>query len=234
MPEEEAPGRYIGQPPEKVDVTAGPVGIDKEPALSPEENAFWQKCSSRLTQLPRNPKTLARPWAIPGTPGLEHRIGGLEKEDVTGNVSYDPMNHQKMIHLRAAKVAGIAEDISPIEVFGKAQGDVLVVGWGGTYGAITSAVEYMQKQGLSVSSIHIRFLNPFPKNLGTVLKSFKKVLIPELNSGQLALLIRSQFLVDAKSLCKVQGKPFKIQEIVEGIQSLLSSRSEVKNVAASE
>jgi len=181
----------------------------------------------------RDAQTLARPWAVPGTEGMEHRIGGLEKEDVTGNVSYDPINHQKMIDLRASKVAGIANEIPPIEVCGKAEGDVLVVGWGGTYGAITSAVEHVQKQGAAVSSIHIRYLNPFPKNLGDILRRFKKVLIAELNLGQLSLLIRSKYLVDAKSLCKVQGKPFKIQEIVEGIQSLLSSSSEVKNVAAS-
>ncbi len=180
----------------------------------------------------RDPKTLARPWAIPGTPGLEHRIGGLEKEDVTGNVSYDPMNHQKMINLRAAKIAGIEADIPDLEVFGKTQGDVLVLGWGGTYGAITSAVEHLQKQGLAVSSAHIRYLNPFPKNLGQILKNFKKVLVAELNLGQLNAMLRSKYLVDSKSLCKVQGKPFKIQEIVEAVQSLLSSSVEVKNVAA--
>lgn len=175
----------------------------------------------------RNPETLARPWAVPGTPGLEHRIGGLEKEDVTGNVSYDPLNHQKMVNIRAAKVAGIAESIPPVEVNGDAQGDVLVVGWGGTYGAITSAVEHLRAQGKKVSSIHLRYLNPFPKNLGDVLKSFKKVLIAELNLGQLALLLRAKYLVDAQSLCKVQGKPFKIQEIVEAVQNLLSSKGEV-------
>ncbi len=169
----------------------------------------------------RNSKTLARPWAIPGTAGLEHRIGGIEKEDVSGNVSYDPLNHQKMVNLRAAKVAGIAEDIPPVEVFGPESGDVLVVGWGGTYGAILSAVEHLQKQGEKVSSIHLRYLNPFPKNLESVLKKFKKVLIAELNLGQLALLLRSKYLVDAKTLCKVQGKPFKIQEIVEAVQNLL-------------
>lgn len=175
----------------------------------------------------RNSKTLARPWALPGSAGLEHRIGGIEKEDVTGNVSYDPQNHQKMTNLRAEKVARIADDIPALEVFGKDTGDVLVLGWGGTYGAILSAVEHLQKQGLSVSAAQVRYLNPFPKNLGTVLKSFKKVLIPELNTGQLSILIRSKYLVDAKSLNKVQGKPFKIQEIIEGVQNLLSSKGEV-------
>lgn len=169
----------------------------------------------------RNQKTLARPWAIPGNAGLEHRIGGIEKEDVSGNVSYDPLNHQKMVNLRAAKVAGIAEDIPPAELFGPESGDVLVMGWGGTYGAIVSAVEHLQKQGLKVASLHLRYLNPFPKNLGEILKRFKKVLVAELNLGQLAFLIRSKYLVDAKTLCKVQGKPFKIQELVEAVQNLL-------------
>src|SRR5262249_20930696 len=155
----------------------------------------------------RDEKTLARPWAIPGTKGLEHRIGGLEKEDVTGNVSYDPLNHDKMVRLRAAKVAGIVQDIPDLEVFGKSSGDLLVLGWGGTYGAITSAVEKLQAEGLSVSSAHLRYLNPFPKNLGEILGRFEKVLIPELNLGQLSLLIRAKYLVDAKSFNKVQGKP---------------------------
>jgi 2-oxoglutarate/2-oxoacid ferredoxin oxidoreductase subunit alpha len=180
----------------------------------------------------RDEKTLARPWAVPGTPGLEHRIGGLEKEDITGNVSYDPLNHEKMVRLRAAKVAGIVQDVPDIEVFGKPSGEVLVLGWGSTYGAITSAVEHLQSQGLSVSSAHVRYLNPFPKNLGEVLGRFEKILIPELNLGQLALLIRSKYLVDAKTLSKVQGKPFKIQEIVEGVQKLLPATREVKNVAS--
>jgi 2-oxoglutarate ferredoxin oxidoreductase subunit alpha len=169
----------------------------------------------------RDPKTLARPWAIPGTPGLEHRIGGLEKEDVTGNVSYDPMNHDKMVRLRAEKVARIADDIPPIEVFGKESGQVLVVGWGGTYGAITSAVEALQHEGAPVSSIHLRHLNPFPKNLGEVLKRFKTVLVAELNLGQLCLLIRARYLVDAVSVNKVQGRPFKVAEITKAIKAHL-------------
>ncbi len=181
-----------------------------------------QKTDRKFLPYERDEKTLSRPWAIPGTPGLEHRIGGLEKENVTGNVSYDPFNHDKMIRLRAAKIAGIAQDIPDIEVFGKPEGDLLVLGWGGTYGAITSATEKMQNEGFSVSSAHLRYLNPFPENLGSVLKGFKKVLIPELNLGQLAFLIRSRYLVDAKSLTKVQGKPFKIQEIVMAIRQILA------------
>jgi 2-oxoglutarate/2-oxoacid ferredoxin oxidoreductase subunit alpha len=169
----------------------------------------------------RDPKTLARPWAIPGTKGLEHRIGGLEKEDVTGNVSYDPQNHDKMVRLRAEKIARIADDIPPLEVFGKDSGQVLVVGWGGTYGAITSAVEALQREGASVSSIHLRHLNPFPKNLGDVLKRFRTVLVAELNLGQLCTLIRARYLVDAQSVNKVQGRPFKVAEITKAVKAHL-------------
>jgi 2-oxoglutarate ferredoxin oxidoreductase subunit alpha len=172
----------------------------------------------------RDKKTLARPWAIPGTAGLEHRIGGLEKQDVTGNVSYDPENHERMVRLRSAKIAGIVQDIPDLEVLGDPEGDVLVVGWGSTYGAIASSVEKLRRQGTSVSSIHLRYLNPFPKNLGTILRSFEKVLVPELNLGQLSLLIRAKYLVDARPLPKVQGKPFKISEIIEGVQNLLAKR----------
>jgi len=170
----------------------------------------------------RNPETLARPWAIPGTPGLEHRIGGIEKADVTGNVSYDPANHEHMVRTRAEKVARIANDVPDVEVFGDAEGDLLIVGWGGTHGAITSAVEKARKQGKKVSSIHLRYINPFPKNLGDVLKRFKKVMVAELNLGQLNLLIRSRFVIDTVGLNKVQGKPFKISEILKKIDEVLS------------
>jgi 2-oxoglutarate ferredoxin oxidoreductase subunit alpha len=169
----------------------------------------------------RDEKTLARPWAIPGTPGLEHRIGGLEKQDITGNVSYDPENHDHMVRLRAEKIERIANDIPEVEVLGEKEGDVLVVGWGGTYGAITAAVEECRKRNLPVSSIHLRYLNPFPKNLGDVLARFEKVLIPELNLGQLALLLRGKFLIPARSFTKVKGKPFKISEIIDKIEETL-------------
>lgn len=169
----------------------------------------------------RDERTLARPWAIPGTPGLEHRIGGLEKEHITGNVSYDPENHDFMVRLRAEKVARMAQDIPPVEVFGESTGKVLVLGWGSTYGAIMTAVEHLQAQGASVSSVHLRYLNPFPKNLGEVLRRFETVIIPELNLGQLALLIRAKFLVDAVSFTKVQGKPFKVVELVSKIKEYL-------------
>jgi len=164
---------------------------------------------------------LVRPWALPGTPGLEHRIGGLEKEDVSGNVSYDPQNHEHMVRTRAQKIANIAEEIPLLEVNGPQSGDLLVIGWGGTYGAITSAVGRAQRRGLSVSSAHLRYLNPMPKNTGEVLRRFKKVLVPELNRGQLRLLLRGEFLVDAVGLNKIQGKPFLISEIEEKIDAML-------------
>jgi 2-oxoglutarate ferredoxin oxidoreductase subunit alpha len=169
----------------------------------------------------RNPETLARPWAIPGTPGLEHRIGGLEKEDVTGNVSYDPANHEKMVHLRAEKVARIANDIPDLEVHGDQEGELLVLGWGSTSGAIHGAVNEARKQGLSVSRAHLRHLNPFPKNLGDVLARFRQVLLPEMNMGQLALLVRARFLKDIISLNKIQGQPFARHEILNKIQQIL-------------
>jgi 2-oxoglutarate ferredoxin oxidoreductase subunit alpha len=161
----------------------------------------------------RDPKTLARKWAVPGTPGLEHRIGGLEKADISGNVSYDPDNHHRMQLLRAAKVAGIANDIPELVAHGPARGDLLVIGWGSTYGALRSAVERLQASGKSVAHAHIRHLNPFPRNLGEVLESYRRVLIPEVNLGQLSMLIRARFLVDAVGYNRVRGKPFRIAEI---------------------
>ncbi len=165
---------------------------------------------------------LARPWAIPGTPGLMHRIGGLEKQDVTGNVSYDPQNHQHMVDTRAQKVANVAQDIPEQELVGAPSGDLLVLSWGGTYGACLTAVRSARAKGLNVSHAHLRWLSPFPRNLGKILSSFKKVLVPELNSGQLRTIIRSQFLVDAKGLNKVQGKPFTVAEILQRIEDELN------------
>ncbi len=175
----------------------------------------------------RDPETLARPWAIPGTPGLEHRIGGLEKEDVTGNVSYDPANHERMIHLRAEKVARVARDIPPLEVHGEPEGELLVLGWGSTAGAITGAVNLARTEGLVVSRAHLRHLNPFPSNLDEVLGRFRRVLVPEMNLGQLALLLRARTLKDIESLTKVQGKPFTRGEIYERIRELLGARPTV-------
>jgi 2-oxoglutarate ferredoxin oxidoreductase subunit alpha len=157
----------------------------------------------------------------PGTPGLEHRIGGLEKADITGNVSYDPDNHHRMQLLRAAKVAGIAGDIPRLEVFGPEQGELLILGWGSTYGAIRSAVERLQGDGRSVAHAHLRHLNPFPANTEAVLRNYRRVLIPEVNLGQLLMLIRARYLIDAVGYDKVRGKPFRIAEIVAEAERLL-------------
>jgi len=163
---------------------------------------------------------LVRQWAIPGTKGLEHRIGGLEKEDVTGNVSYDPANHEHMVKTRAKKIANIANDIPALEVVGPPSGDLLVLGWGGTYGAILSAVQRSQGQGLKVACAHFRYLNPMPKNTGDVIKRYKRVLVPELNCGQLRMLLRAAYLVDAEGLNKIQGRPFLVSEIEQKIKEM--------------
>ena len=169
----------------------------------------------------RDPETLARPWAVPGTPGLEHRVGGLEKADVIGNVSYDPDNHHRMQLLRAAKVAGIARDIPPLEVFGPGSGELLILGWGSTYGAIRSAVEKLHADGRSVAHAHLRHLNPFPANTEEVLRSYHQVLIPEVNLGQLLMLVRARYLIDAIGYDRVRGKPFRIAEIVTEAERIL-------------
>ena len=175
----------------------------------------------------RDEETLVRPWAIPGTPGLEHRIGGLEKSDGAGTVSYTAENHELMVHHRAEKVARIANDIPGLEVTGNTEGELLVLGWGSTYGAITSAVERARADGLSVSAAHLRHMNPFPKNLGDVLSRFERVLIPEMNLGQLRMLIRARYLVDAVGLNRVTGRPLKTGEIVEKIGSLVRRKVSV-------
>lgn len=169
----------------------------------------------------RDEKTLARPWAIPGTPGLEHRVGGLEKQDKTGNISYEPENHQLMVNYRAEKIERIADDIPDAIVDGDKQGDLLVVGWGSTHGAITSAVERSRAKGVSVSYAHLRYLNPFPKNLGEILYNFKNILVPELNKGQLSSILRSKYLVPAIGYNKVQGLPFKAAELQNKIDEIL-------------
>jgi 2-oxoglutarate ferredoxin oxidoreductase subunit alpha len=168
----------------------------------------------------RDPRTLARPWAIPGTPGLEHRIGGLEKADGTGNVSYDPANHEAMVHLRAEKVARVADDIPPAEPVGDPRGGLLVVGWGSTYGSITGAVRRARDMGLAVSHLHLRHLHPMPRNTAEVLARYDRILVPEMNLGQLALLLQGRFLREVVSLTKVQGQPFKESEILERIEAL--------------
>ncbi|MER3524783.1 MAG: 2-oxoglutarate ferredoxin oxidoreductase subunit alpha [Ignavibacteria bacterium] len=169
----------------------------------------------------RDEKTLARPWAIPGTPGLEHRIGGLEKQHITGNISYDPDNHDFMVKMRAAKIERIADDIPPQTVEGDSEGDLLVLGWGSTYGSIKAAVIQARAKGYSVSHAHLRYLNPFPKNLGEILYKFKTVLIPEINNGQLIKLIRSKYLVPAIGFNVIKGLPLRSEEIEQKIYETL-------------
>ncbi len=169
----------------------------------------------------RNPSTLARPWAIPGTPGLEHRVGGIEKQDVTGNINYEPLNHEHMVRTRAEKVEGIAQDIPEIVPEGDQSGDLLIVAWGSTAGPITAAMKPMREKGHRIGHVHLRYLNPLPRNLGDILKRYKKVLVPEMNMGQLVMILRAKFLVDAESYGKIQGKPFKQSEIEAKIEELL-------------
>ena len=204
--------------------SAEPWKIPDVESLTRRRVSFAQASeASQFQPYKRNPDTLARPWAIPGTPGLEHRVGGLTKEDVTGNVVYGPENHQHMVDLRAEKVARIANSIPPLEVEGPDNGKLLVIGWGGTRGAITAAVEEAQAKGQIVSQAHIKHLNPFPSNLGEVLGRFEHVLCPELNEGQLAMLLRSRYLVDVQSFSKIAGQPFKVGEISERINAILNS-----------
>jgi 2-oxoglutarate ferredoxin oxidoreductase subunit alpha len=169
----------------------------------------------------RNPSTLARPWAIPGTPGLEHRVGGIEKQDVTGNINYEPLNHEHMVRTRAEKVEGIAQDIPEIVPEGDPSGDLLIVAWGSTHGPITAAMKPMREKGHRIGHVHLRYLNPLPRNLGDILKRYKKILVPEMNMGQLVMILRAKFLVDAESYGKIQGKPFKQSEIEAKIEELL-------------
>jgi 2-oxoglutarate ferredoxin oxidoreductase subunit alpha len=198
---------------------------DISTTLASEPNAEPAAEGSEGVYLPylRDPETLARPWAIPGTPGLEHRIGGLEKEDKTGNVSYDPVNHERMVHLRAAKIAGIAKDIPLLEC-DDPTGDakVLVLSWGSTYAAALAGVRRVRKSGERVAQAHLVHLNPFPRNLGEIVRHYPRVLIPEGNLGQLAKLVRADFLVDARSLSNMQGTPFRVSEVQRAIESLLA------------
>jgi len=189
--------------------------IDELPAIPV---SFRKETEAFLPYL-RDPKTLARPWAIPGTAGLEHRIGGIEKADGTGSISYDPENHEHMVKLRAEKVARVAVDLPPSEVAGDTNG-VLVVGWGSTYGAITAAVRRARAEGVRVGHLHLRYLNPLPMDIGEILARYDDVLVPEMNLGQLAMILRAKFLRNAVQLNKVQGQPFKESEILQAIQSL--------------
>ncbi|WP_425395788.1 2-oxoacid:acceptor oxidoreductase subunit alpha [Aeoliella sp.] len=193
-------------------------------SLKPTKVEYAKPLSNGDTFLPyERDEKLARPWARPGTPTLMHRVGGLEKQDLTGNVSYDPANHQHMINVRAKKVELVADNIPPQTVDGPESGDLLVVSWGGPYGACATAVHTAQTAGKSVAHCHLRYLNPFPKNLEQVLRSYKKVLVAELNCGQLRSILRDKFLLDAAGLNKVQGKPFQVGEILERIDTELAS-----------
>jgi 2-oxoglutarate/2-oxoacid ferredoxin oxidoreductase subunit alpha len=170
----------------------------------------------------RDPQTLSRPWAIPGTPGLEHRVGGLEKQDVTGNINYEPLNHEKMVRMRAAKVEAIGQDVPDVVPVGDPDGDLLIVAWGSTYGAVTAAVKTQRAAGHRIGHVHLRYLNPLPRNLGQVLERYNKVLVPEMNMGQLLMLLRAKYLVDAEGYNKIQGQPFKQSELEAKIEEVLN------------
>ncbi len=195
----------------------------KIPALEelPEIRVKYRTEREGFMPYTRDPNTLARPWAIPGTPGLEHRIGGLEKQDVTGNVNYEPLNHERMVRLRAAKVATIVQDVPDAVPAGDPDGDLLLVGWGSTYGSITAALRAQRAKGRRIGHVHLRHLNPLPKNLGEVLKRYRKVVVPEMNMGQLLWVLRAKYLVDAEGYNKIQGKPFKQSEIEGKIEQVL-------------
>jgi len=168
-------------------------------------------------------ENFARPWALPGTPGLEHRLGGLEKQDITGNVSYDPANHQRMSELRRDKVLKVADDLPPTEIYGDEEGDLLIVGWGGTYGAIHQGVAKARERGHKIGHVHLRWISPLPNDLGDILRRYKRVLVPELNLGQLSKVLRAEYLVDARPYCKIQGQPFKVSEIEDAIRAQLEA-----------
>src|ERR1700730_10927355 len=169
----------------------------------------------------RDPKTLARPWAIPGTPGLEHRIGGLEKQDPTGNINYEPLNHENMVRIRAAKVAAVAQEIPNMLPAGDPEGDLLIVAWGSTGGSTTAGLQGQRAKGRKIGHLHLRSLNPLPSNLGDIFRRYKKILVPELNMGQLLCVLRAKFLVDAVGLNKIQGRPFKQAELEQKIEEML-------------
>jgi 2-oxoglutarate ferredoxin oxidoreductase subunit alpha len=198
---------------------AEPWRIPSVDDLPPISVSFARDPSS-FQPYARNQETLARPWAIPGTPGLEHRIGGLEKQHITGNINYEPDNHDFMVKLRAEKIDRIADDIPLQTLEGDPEGDLLVLGWGSTYGSIKAAVTEARERGLSVSHAHVRHINPFPKNLGEILYKFKHVLIPEINNGQLIKLIRAKYLIPAVGLNMTKGLPLRSEDIEKKIDSL--------------
>jgi 2-oxoglutarate ferredoxin oxidoreductase subunit alpha len=195
-----------------------------KPDELPEIRVSYAHDPERFKPYARDPETLARPWALPGTPGLEHRVGGLEKSQQRGEVSYDPTNHEVMTRLRGEKVQRIATDIPPLKVEGAKDAELLIIGWGSTYGAIRSAVSRINEGSGKVAHAHLRYLNPFPANTGDVLRRYRKVLCPEMNLGQLSLLLRAKYLVDVHPYTKVQGQPFKAAEIEAALQATLDGK----------
>ena len=193
-----------------------------DPRFATETNHVNDDGSETFWPYARDPETLARDWALPGTPGLMHRIGGIEKEDGSGNISYDPANHEAMVHIRAAKVAAVAKSIPPVVVEGDDDAELLVLGWGSTWGAIGAAVASVRAEGHKVARVHVMHLNPFPANLGEVLQRFPRILVPEMNTGQLTKLVRAEFLVPAECMSKVQGQPFTAAEVKARILEDLS------------
>jgi 2-oxoglutarate ferredoxin oxidoreductase subunit alpha len=210
-----------GSEPWRIPDAASLPDLSQEFSFATAPEGGWED-GQEFEPFRRDPATLARPWAIPGTPGLEHRIGGIEKADVTGTISYDPDNHDRMVRLRQAKIDGIAADIPLLEVDdpdGHAR--VLVLGWGSTYGAIGAGVRRVRNAGGAVAQAHLRHLNPYPSNLGDVLRRYDKVLVPEINLGQLALLLRGRFLVDVISYNQVRGLPFQSAELAGVIEDVI-------------
>jgi 2-oxoglutarate ferredoxin oxidoreductase subunit alpha len=213
--------------------------VDELPTIDPvfatEANHLTESGDREFWPYLRDPETLARPWAIPGTPGLEHRIGGLEKADGHGNISYDPTNHDLMVRTRQAKIDRVADTIGPLEVDdpdGEAR--VLVLGWGSTYGPIGAACRRLRNQGLSIAQAHLRHLNPFPHNLGEVLRRYDRVVVPEMNLGQLALLLRGKFLVDVVAYNQVRGLPFTATELEGVFATAIDSANDAARDAAND
>src|SRR5271168_4625472 len=208
-------------------LTDGQLANGAEPWLLPDVNKLpeikveFRTDPNGYMPYTRDPETMSRPWAVPGTPGLEHRLGGLSTEDQTGNVSYSPANNELMVRTRARKIAGITREIPPTQVFGDAEGDLVVLGWGSTYGPIREAVKHVRAKGKKVSHLHLRYLNPLPCDLEETLKRFKQVMIPEMNMGQLLKMVRADYLIDAFGFNKIQGRPFKVSEIENRINRAL-------------
>jgi 2-oxoglutarate ferredoxin oxidoreductase subunit alpha len=197
-----------------------------DPCFASEPNVIDDDGNPAFWPYVRDPETLARPWAPPGLPGLEHRIGGLEKADGSGNVSYEGVNHERMVHLRRDKIAGIAADIPLAEVndeTGDAQ--LLLVSWGSTYAAVAAGVKRVRARGMKAAHVHLRHLNPLPANLGEVLNRYTQILVPEINLGQLSRILRAEYLVDAQTMSKIQGVPFRVSEIEAAITALLGGKS---------